>query len=138
MYFCTSSEPDTRMKQLREVIALAERHYARGRAVAVGGDWNMRLTATDFPYTSAESAQFWIHDFPKSVLPEGWQVAIDASTPTVRTNERPYQAGENYRTIIDGLIVSPNVVVERADGLDLDFQITDHQPVRYTLSVRAE
>ncbi|MGB3625835.1 MAG: endonuclease/exonuclease/phosphatase family protein [Henriciella sp.] len=127
---------NTRMQQLREVIALAQAHYDKGRAVAVGGDWNMRLTETDFANTSDESALFWIHDFPKQELPEGWQLAFDPETPTVRTNERPYELGQNYRTIIDGLLVSPNVEVRSAEGLDLNFQITDHQPVRYTLGVK--
>ncbi|MEM5518541.1 endonuclease/exonuclease/phosphatase family protein [Henriciella sp. AS95] len=127
---------NTRMKQLEQVIALAEEKYAAGRAVAIGGDWNMRLTPTDFASTSDESALFWIHDFPRDELPEGWQMAVDPSVPTVRTNERPYARDENYRTIIDGLLVSPNVEVVSAAGLDLDFQITDHQPVRYTLRVK--
>lgn len=128
---------NTRMQQLREVIELAQSHFERGRAVAVGGDWNMRLAETDFPNTSDESALFWIHDFPTGELPEGWALAFDPEAPTVRTNERPYEVGENYRTIIDGLLVSPNVEVRRAQGIDLNFQITDHQPVRYTLAVKA-
>ncbi|WP_370235568.1 MULTISPECIES: endonuclease/exonuclease/phosphatase family protein [Henriciella] len=127
---------NTRMQQLEQVIALAEEKYAAGRAVAIGGDWNMRLAPTDFASTSDESALFWIHDFPQEKLPEGWQMAVDPGVPTVRTNERPYKRGENYRTIIDGLLVSPNVEVVSADGLDLDFQITDHQPVRYVLKAR--
>ncbi|MEQ9315263.1 MAG: endonuclease/exonuclease/phosphatase family protein [Henriciella sp.] len=129
---------NTRMQQLGEVIALAQSYYDKGRAVAVGGDWNMRLTETDFPHTSDESALFWLHDFPKGELPEGWQLAFDPNTPTVRTNERPYELGENYRTIIDGLLVSPNVEVLNAEGIDLNFQITDHQPVRYTLGLKRE
>ncbi|GGB78079.1 endonuclease/exonuclease/phosphatase family protein [Henriciella pelagia] len=127
---------NTRLLQLLAVIDLAKRHYESGRAVAVGGDWNMRLTPTDFASTSDDSALFWIHDFPKHELPDGWQIAVDPSVPTVRTNERPYARDENYRTIIDGLLVSPNVEVVSAAGLDLDFQITDHQPVRYTLRAR--
>ena len=70
----------------------------------IGGDWNMRLTETDFASTSTEDALFWIHDFPKDRLPEGWQLAFDPRTPTVRTNERPFHENENYRTIIDGLL----------------------------------
>ena len=124
---------NTRMVQLREVLALADSYYRQGKAVAVGGDWNMRLTETDFAYTADASAQFWIHDFPREELGEGWQLAVDPSVPSVRTNEQTYTAGVNYTTIIDGLLVSPNVQVESAKGFDLGFKYTDHQPVIFSL-----
>lgn len=124
---------DVRMQQLRAVFVAAQEAYAQGRAVVIGGDWNMVLTPTSFPHTSAESALFWIHDFPREELPEGWTIVTDPSTPTVRTNERPYHAGENYTTIIDGMIVSPNVVASDVRTLDLGFVATDHQPISATL-----
>jgi len=127
---------NTRMTQVREVLDLADSYYQQGKAVAVGGDWNMRLAPTDFAYTADDSAQFWIHDFPWEELKEGWQLAIDPAVPSVRTNEQPYQAGRNYTTNIDGLLLSPNVVVESAKGFDLGFQYTDHQPVLFALRRR--
>ena len=125
---------NTRMEQLRAVLDLADGYYRQGKAVAVGGDWNMRLTATDFPYTADPSAQFWIHDFPREELGEGWQLAVDPNVPSVRTNEQTYKAGVNYTTIIDGLLVSPNVRIDSARGLDLGFKYADHQPVIFQLS----
>ena len=123
----------TRMQQVREVLDLAQSHYQQGKAVVLGGDWNMRLAATDFAYTSDESALFWVHDFPRDTLRPGWQIVIDPAVATTRTNEQPYTAGVNYTTIIDGFIASPNVTVEAVRGLDLGFAITDHQPVVATL-----
>lgn len=120
---------NVRMQQLRAVLEIAEQGYAEGRAVIIGGDWNMVLTPTNFPHNSAESALFWVHDFPREELAEGWQIVTDPSTPTVRTNERTYHAGENFTTIIDGFIVSPNVVASDVRTLDLGFAVTDHQPV---------
>jgi endonuclease/exonuclease/phosphatase family metal-dependent hydrolase len=127
----------TRMRQVREVLDLAQSHYQQGKAVVLGGDWNMRLAATDFPYQSDESALFWVHDFPREALRPGWQIVIDPAIPTTRTNEQPFKAGVNYTTIIDGFIVSPNVTVEEVRGRDLGFAITDHQPVIATLSAAA-
>ncbi|ABI77607.1 endonuclease/exonuclease/phosphatase family protein [Hyphomonas neptunium ATCC 15444] len=119
----------TRMQQVREVLDLAQSHYQQGKAVVLGGDWNMRLAATDFAYQSDESALFWVHDFPRDALRPGWQIVIDPAVATTRTNEQPYKSGVNYTTIIDGFIASPNVTVEAVRGLDLGFAITDHQPV---------
>lgn len=128
---------NTRMLQLRTVLDLANAQYQQGKAVVVGGDWNMRLAPTDFAFTADPSAQFWIHDFPREELGEGWQLAIDPAVPSVRTNEQPYRAGVNYTTNIDGLLLSPNVVLESAKGIDLGFRYTDHQPVIFSLR-RAE
>lgn len=125
---------NTRMQQLREVLALARSYHEQGKAVVVGGDWNMRLAPTDFPYTADDAAQFWIHDFPREELAEGWQVVIDPSVASVRTNEQPYTAGVNYTTNIDGLVVSPDVRIGAVRGIDLGFRITDHQPLVVELS----
>ena len=121
---------NARREQLAAVFELAQAEAATGADVIIGGDWNLRLTDTNFPYTTLEEHLFWIHDFPMEMLPEGWQIVIDPTTPTVRTLERSYSRGENYTTIIDGFIVSPGVEVLEVSTTDLDFQPGDHQPVR--------
>lgn len=120
---------DTRIEQLRAVMALGEQLHAQGKAVVIGGDWNMMLADTAFPHTSAEEALFWVFRLPENELPPGWKIAADASTPSVRTNERPYRKGENFTTVIDGFILSPNVDTVSVTGVELGFKFTDHQPV---------
>ncbi len=124
-----------RTRQLHELMAWAEAEYARGQHVVLAGDWNFQIAETDFPHTTEERHLFWLFPFPRDGLPEGWRIAADASVPSVRTNHKPYVAGENYVTTIDGFIVSPNVAVDSVAGLDLQFRHTDHQPVR--IRVRA-
>jgi|CXWL01.1.fsa_nt_gi hypothetical protein len=119
-----------RTRQLHEVLAWAQAEYASGRHVVLGGDWNFQLADTNFPHTTEERFLFWLFPFPHGALPEGWRIAADPTTASVRTNERPYRRGENYTTVIDGFIVSPNVAIESVEGIDLDFEHTDHQPVR--------
>jgi endonuclease/exonuclease/phosphatase family metal-dependent hydrolase len=119
-----------RTHQLRELMAWAQQEYASGRHVVIGGDWNLRLVDTNFPSTTEEQYLFWVFPFPMDALPEGWRIAADAGAPSVRTNERAYTRNENYRTVIDGFIVSPNVSIEEIHGIDLDFQNSDHNPVR--------
>jgi endonuclease/exonuclease/phosphatase family metal-dependent hydrolase len=124
-----------RTRQLRELMAWADGEYRSGRHVVIGGDWNLKLAETSFPNTTAEQYLFWVFPFPQDALPAGWRVAADAAIPSVRTNERAYRRGENYTTVIDGFIVSPNVSVEEVQGFDLDFAHSDHNPVR--IRVRA-
>ena len=121
-----------RRQQLRAVLDFAEEEYAKGHFVVMGGDWNLELARPARPYTTIDEDLFWLHAFPLEELAEGWQIAVDETTPTVRTNERPYVPGENFTTVIDGFVVSPNVQVEAVTTRDTDFQYTDHQPVTGT------
>ncbi len=66
----------------------------------------------------------------------GWDIITGPNVATVRTNERPYIKGENYTTIIDGYMVSPNVKTLSVKTIDIDFEYTDHQPVLATFSAR--
>ncbi len=125
-------DPDAavRTRQLRELMAWAQNEYERGQYVVLAGDWNFQITETAFPHTTSEEYLFWLFPFPRDVLPEHWRLGADAVVPSVRTNHQPYVPGENYVTTIDGLIVSPNVVIESVAGVDLGFEHTDHHPVR--------
>ena len=118
-----------RLAQLRAVLEFAEAEYAKGARVVIGGDWNHEFHRPQRPTTTEEKHLFWVHPFPYEELPEGWTVAIDPATPSVRTNERPYRKSENFTTVIDGFVVSPNVRALSARTRDLNFQCSDHQPV---------
>lgn len=123
------SDSGKRETQAQEVIALAEAEWLAGRCVVVGGDWNMRLVPTDFPHDTDPRFQFWIRDLVPDLLPEGWRWIVDRTAPTVRTLHKPFVAGENYVTIVDGWAVSPNVRVEDVKTHDLGFAHSDHNPI---------
>lgn len=120
---------NVRLEQLRAVLAFARGEHAKGNRVVIGGDWNYEFHRPARPYTTEQKYLFWVHPFPYEELPEGWSVAFDSQTPTVRTNERPYRKGENFTTTIDGFVISPNVRAMSVRARDLDFQFSDHQPV---------
>lgn len=120
---------NVRLEQLRAVLAYAGAEYAKGNRVVIGGDWNYEFHRPGRPTTTEEKYLFWVHPFPYRELADGWEVAIDKETPSVRTNERPYKKGENFTTVIDGFVISPNVRAESVKTRDLDFQFSDHQPV---------
>lgn len=127
-----------RRRQLSAILERAQREHAAGRRVVIGGDFNLRLVETDFPHTTGQEHLFWVHDFPTDLLPQGWRLVADPRAPTVRTNERPYQAGWNYTAVIDGFIVSPDVEVVSATTADLGFRHSDHHPVRAVLRPRTD
>lgn len=125
---------NVRLAQLRSVLAYAQREYDRGRHVIIGGDWNLEFARPGRPTTTDEKFLFWIHPFPYEELGNDWRVAVDPSIPSVRTNERPYVKGENFTTVIDGFVISPNVKAITVSTHDLDFQYADHQPVSATFA----
>lgn len=133
-----SSDDAIREKQLATVLAFAQDEYRAGRHVVVGGDFNMRLLATDFPHATAAEHLFWIRNLPRDSLPKGWRVAADPRVPTVRTAHQPYMPGLNYTTIIDGFLLSPNVDLVEVRTADLKFSHTDHHPVRVVVRAASQ
>ncbi len=123
------SNADVRAKQMQEVRSFAIEQYQRGNFVVIGGDWNLRLTKTDFPHTTEEKYLFWIHDLPDEAFPPEWKIVADSNIPSVRTLHKEYVPNENYVTVIDGFITSPNVENMLVKTKDLDFANSDHNPV---------
>jgi endonuclease/exonuclease/phosphatase family metal-dependent hydrolase len=119
----------TRQKQFDRVFAFAQKEYEKGNHVVLGGDWNMELAKSNFPHETDKKHFFWHINFPTERLLKGWQIGVDKTTPTVRSNNKPYVKGENYTLIIDGYIVSPNVNIEQVKTIDTDFECTDHLPI---------
>lgn len=127
---------EIRKRQFIEVINIALNEYEQGNHVVLGGDWNMLLANSEFPHTTDEKLLFWVFDIPHEAIPDGWRLVADETTPSVRTDHKPYVAGENYTAIIDGFLVSPNVAVESVETIDLGFTFTDHQPVQAEFRAR--
>lgn len=125
-----------RKAQLKKVVALMEKEYLAGNRVVAGGDWNLLLTDSQFPYTTDQKYLFWVKEMPEGVVPENWQWGIDLQVPTCRTLEQPFKPGVNYTCIIDGFLVTPNVVIETTKTMDLGFKNSDHHPVTVVVCSR--
>ncbi|MEM9724233.1 MAG: endonuclease/exonuclease/phosphatase family protein, partial [Pseudomonadota bacterium] len=126
-------DADARLRaaQVNALFDRAEAAHAAGRAVVLGGDWNLALTETAFPQGAAPTrCGEWLRPFPAALAPDGWSLVYDSATATVRAANQPYVEGENMRAVIDGFVVSPNVAVERCETVDLFFEASDHNPVR--------
>ena len=118
-----------RLDQLKTLLQLAQSEFEQGHYIIIAGDWNIRLTPTDFPHQTLEKHLSWLTDFPQATLNSGWKIACDEKLPTVRSLNSGFTAGKNYTTIIDGFVHSPNVERAWIKTDDLGFEFTDHQPV---------
>jgi endonuclease/exonuclease/phosphatase family metal-dependent hydrolase len=107
---------------------LAERR--KGSRVIAGGDWNHGLPGSDprrFRWTMKKPA--WYMDLPAGFIPQGFHWAIDNSRPTIRASSTPYRPGGSFVAVIDGFLVSDDVVVRSVAVRDLGFADSDHNPV---------
>jgi endonuclease/exonuclease/phosphatase family metal-dependent hydrolase len=104
--------------------------YQNGDYVILGGDWNQLLSNAQLsdPKFVKERPE-WLVELPKDFADGGFQWAVDPSIMTVRDDVKNYVEGENFVTIIDGFIVSPNVEIINVQGKDLKFENSDHNPV---------
>lgn len=119
----------TRRSQVQRVMEIAHKAYDAGDFVVIAGDWNMRLSATDFAHKTAQENLFWVRDFPHEFLPQGWRVVIDKETPTVRSLNAAFRPDHSYTTIVDGFVISPNVDLVQISTAPMGFNWTDHHPV---------
>ncbi len=131
---------DMRKQQLAFLKELMISLYNEGHYVVVGGDWNSQfpgITNESFgSYTTPQESLFWLQKMPKDWKPANWQWGYAPNTPSSRTLEQPYKKGENFTTVIDGFIVSPNLQIESIQGINLNFKDSDHNPVSIKVSIK--
>lgn len=117
-------------EQLYFIKDLAEKEYKNGNYVIIGGDWNSYMPGTDgLTFESSEEIPDFYQTLPEDWNMEGWQWAVDKSTPTNRSLATPYEEGENFLTVIDGFLLSPNVELLSVNTIDLGFLYSDHNPI---------
>lgn len=93
--------------------------------IIVGGDWNQLLPQE----TYTKDMPFWLNPLPEEIYESKYKLVFDSSVNTVRSDEKPYVKGENFETVIDGFLVSPNLDLVSVKTLDLGFKNSDHNPV---------
>ncbi len=121
-------------EQLMQIIAA---EYRNGNYVIAGGDFNQTFEgANTFPILKEDNWQPGI--LYNSDLPAGFSYVFDASKPTCRLLDKPYDGDrENAQMyVIDGFIVSDNLKVNLIQTVDLNFQYSDHNPVLLQVTPR--
>ena len=104
--------------------------YLQGHYVIVGGDWNQSPPGFTPEYKKDIFDDQDFTPIPADYLPEGWAWVYDDTEPTNRRVMIPYQQGTTPTTVIDFYLLSPNIRLISVNTVDLDFAVSDHQPVR--------
>lgn len=105
--------------------------YEKGNYVIAGGDFNQTFEGMDtYPIHNKDS---WVPGIVgKEEIPTGFSYAVSDNAPTCRLLNGPYSGNyeESQVYVLDGFIVSDNINVEQVENIDIQFEYTDHQPVR--------
>lgn len=124
--------------QTKVLVDLLQSEYEKGNYVIAGGDFNQSFpnAGTIEQYPIIDDTYYVPEEMDASILPDTWQWAVDTSKPSARLLNMPYNP-EDEKTqyyVIDGFILSPNIKLEGIETLDKQFQYTDHNPVKLTIS----
>ena len=124
-----------KIAQTKFLMQVLQEEYEKGNYVIAGGDFNQTFPGTldIFP---VQNSELWVPGvMENTALPEAWQYAYDVDTATCRLLDHPYdETSQLY--IIDGFIVSPNVRVESVETIDLQFENSDHNPVKLNVTLQ--
>ena len=118
--------------QTKVLTEFLQSEYDKGNYVIAGGDFNQTFPGGLDSYPIKDAELWTPGTLDATTLPgDGWQFAYDVETPTCRLLNQPYdpasEATQYY--VIDGFILSPNVMVSAVQTLDKGFQFSDHNPV---------
>ena len=121
-----------KIAQTNQLMDFLKAEYDKGNYVIAGGDFNQTFPGGLDNYPMVREEYWAPGTLDGSALPEGFGYAYDLTTPSCRLLNQPYNPSDAENTqyyVIDGFVVSPNVVVNRVETLDLGFEYSDHNPV---------
>jgi endonuclease/exonuclease/phosphatase family metal-dependent hydrolase len=110
--------------------------YEKGNYLVVGGDWNQTPPEWDKNTYKKSGDDYAPENINKDLMPEGWQWAYDASSPTNRNLKTAYNQQTTSCTVIDFYLVSPNIEIEEIKTHHLNFSYSDHQPVTLNVKIK--
>ncbi len=118
--------------QLRELL---ESEAKKGNYVIAGGDFNQTFSSCDTSAYPLISEDMWtpgiidVGEFDDSL-----QFIMDSTNPSCRSLDRPLAGNDSdpdkfQYYMIDGFIVSDNIMINLSETKDYGFKNTDHNPV---------
>lgn len=124
-------------EQTKQLADLIQREREQGNYVIAGGDFNQTFSNIDTGMYPLQDEDLWQCGYIEvESLGDGVAAVMDNTYPTCRSLDRPYDGSSDFQFyMIDGFIVSDNVRIDSLATLDTDFQLTDHNPVRLSVTL---
>ena len=122
-----------RSKQIAHILKYIKNLYNnKENYIIVGGDFNLLLDKSQYH----KEMPSWVGLLPQELYDSEFRVVYGKEYYTVRSEDRPYQKGLNFETIIDGFLVSPNITVSKIETHNLGYENTDHNPVTLSFKLK--
>lgn len=120
---------EIRKAQMTYLKGFLLNEFKSGNYIITGGDWNQSPPGfkPDFPGNKADTLQMMM---PSDYLSPEWKWVYDNKTPSDRTLTTAYDALNTTTTVIDLFLLSPNIMDISFEGINLNFENSDHNPVR--------
>lgn len=122
-----------RKKQLQLLNAILEEENEKDNYVIVGGDFNHDIANSIREFKTEQEVPNWVYVLNDSDLANGYKFASSKNIPTCRSTDMPYTKDVNYSVVLDGFIVSDNVLVTDVTNIAPEgelFLYSDHNPVK--------
>lgn len=124
-------------KQQAELLkTVLSNEYAKGNYVIAGGDFNQDLIGNLEKFTSNQQVPPWISTYDVNDIPKHFAIVADndSDVGSCRGADVVWERNKDYTCVIDGFIVSDNVIVNAVEIIDTDFAFSDHNPVKMTFT----
>jgi endonuclease/exonuclease/phosphatase family metal-dependent hydrolase len=121
--------------QTKVLMDLLNAEYAKGNYCIAGGDFNQTFPGMNETFPVMNQEFFAPGTLSEDMLNPGWQYAFDGKIHSCRLLNQPYSgnAADTQYYVIDGFIISPNVILRSVKTIDMDFEYSDHNPVKIEL-----
>ncbi len=110
------------------------KEYEKGNYVIVGGDWNQCPPSFKNNFDSFLMDNEDRTDIENDFLSD-WKWTYQKTIPTNRRLKTAYDKSKTLTTMIDYYLISPNLDAVSVEAIDLNFQNSDHQPVKVKLRI---
>lgn len=123
---------EAKAAQTEMLLNYIEEEYMAGNYVIVGGDFNSCFPGSENNYPLKITKDFVPSKLDDSMIPSGFKYGCDITVPSCRLLNQPYNPADVENTqyyVLDGYIVSPNLLIESVKTLDYGFESSDHNPV---------
>jgi endonuclease/exonuclease/phosphatase family metal-dependent hydrolase len=108
--------------------------YQKGNFIIAGGDWNQSPPdfKPDFAVNKINELQMMM---TSDYLTSDWKWVYDNKSPSNRSVITAYEATTTTTTVIDLFLLSPNVESLKVECINLNFENSDHNPVRVSVKL---
>ena len=120
---------DIRKAQMAYLKEFLLSEYAKGNYIIAGGDWNQSPPEFN-PRFSGHPVNNDQMMMTSDYLPPEWKWVYDNTNPSNRSVIAAYDPATTTTTVIDIFLLSPNIKGISVNCINLNFENSDHNPVR--------